>query len=94
MAQLKCLCTNAHSMVNKQEDTGTMVQLESYNLIAIIETWWEESHSWNTMIEDYKHFRRDRQGRRGRGFDLYVKRWIDCRELPQGQPQPRWELVS
>jgi len=46
------------------------------------------------MIEDYKHFRRDRQGRRGRGFDLYVKRWIDCRELPQGQPQPRWELVS
>ena len=30
-----------------------------------METWWDESHDWNTLIEDYRLFRRDRQGRRG-----------------------------
>ena len=34
-------------------------------LTAIMETWWDESHDWNTLIEDYRLFRRDRQDRRG-----------------------------
>jgi len=49
--------------------------------IAITETRWDESHNWNTLIEDYRLFRRDRQGRRGGGIAPYVRKWIDCEEL-------------
>ena len=58
-----------------------MVQLGEYDLIAIMETWWNEWHDWNTPIEDYRLFRRDRQGRRGGGVVLCVRKWIDCEEL-------------
>jgi len=81
IAKLKCLYTNAHSMGNKQEELETVVQLGKYDLIAIMETWWDESHDWNTLIEDYRLFRRDRQGRRGGRVALYVRKWIDCEEL-------------
>jgi len=43
-AQMKCLYTNTHSMGNKQEELEATVLLESHNLIALIETWWDESH--------------------------------------------------
>jgi len=38
---------------------------------------WDESHDWNALIEDYRFFRRDRQGRRGGRAALYVRRRID-----------------
>jgi len=59
-----CLYTNANSMGNEQEEMEAMVQLESFDLIASMETWWGESHNWNTKIEDYKLLRRDGQGSR------------------------------
>ena len=46
-AQLKCLYTNAYSMGNKQEELEATVLLESYDLVAITETWWDESHDWS-----------------------------------------------
>ena len=52
--------------------------LEDYDLVAIMETWCDESHDWNTLIESYRPFGRDRQGRKAGG--LYFK-WIDCEEL-------------
>lgn len=55
----------------------SMVQLENYDLTAIMETWWDESHKWNTGIKVYKLFRRDTQGRRGRGVALYVREETD-----------------
>ena len=73
IVQLKSLLTNEHSMGNKQEEMKTIIQLGNYDLTAISETWWDESHSWNTMIEGYKLFRRYRQGRRGEGLALYFK---------------------
>ena len=56
IAKLKCLYTNSRSMGNKQDELETMAQLRKYDLIAIIETWWDESHNWNTLIEDYRFF--------------------------------------
>ena len=44
IAKLKCLYTNACNMGNKQEELETVVQLGKYDLIAITETWWDESH--------------------------------------------------
>lgn len=73
--QLKCLHTKAYSMGNKQEEVESMVQVENYELIAIKETWWNESHEWNTTLQCYKLFRWDRQGRRDGGVALYVKKW-------------------
>ena len=35
----------------------------------------------SAAIVYYKLFRRNWQGRRGRGIALYVKKWIDCEEL-------------
>ena len=73
IAKLKCLYTNVHSMGNKQEELETMAQLGKYDLIAITETWWDESHAWNTLIEDYRLFRRDRQGRRDGRVALEIR---------------------
>lgn len=35
-------------MDNKQEELESTVQLESYDLIANTETWWDKLHNWNT----------------------------------------------
>ncbi|KAM9590845.1 uncharacterized protein ACIBXB_005894 [Morphnus guianensis] len=82
IAQLKCIYTNTHSMGNKQEEA--IVQLENYDVIAITETWWDDSHNWSAAMDGYKLFRRDRQGRRGGGVALYVRECFDCLELDDG----------
>ena len=65
IAKLTCLYTREHSKQNKQKKLETVAQLGKYDLIAITETRWDESHNWNTLIEDYRLFRRARQGRGG-----------------------------
>jgi len=42
-AQLKCNYTNAHSVGNKQEELEAVVQQDSYDLVMITETWWDDS---------------------------------------------------
>ena len=66
------LYTNAHSM-DKQDKVETLMHLENYDLVAIMETWWDDFHSWNTSVKGYHLFRRDRQGRKGWEVALYVK---------------------
>ena len=39
IAQLQCICTDARSMGNKQEELEAIVQLENYDTVAITETW-------------------------------------------------------
>ncbi|PKU34849.1 mitochondrial fission process protein 1 [Limosa lapponica baueri] len=80
-AQLKCLYTNAGSMGNKQEELEATLLLKSYDLVAITETWWDESHDWRVAINSCRLFRRDRRGRRGGGVALYIKKWLECGEL-------------
>ncbi|KAK4805648.1 hypothetical protein QYF61_022406 [Mycteria americana] len=79
-AQLKCLYTNARSMGNKQELEATLL-LESFDLVAITETLWDESCDWHVAINGYRLFRRDRRGRSGGGVVLYTKKWIESKEL-------------
>ena len=54
---------------------------KSYDLIAITETWWDESHDWNVALDGYRLFRRDRRGRRGGGVALYIKKTLQSEEL-------------
>ncbi|KAK4832671.1 LOW QUALITY PROTEIN: hypothetical protein QYF61_024967 [Mycteria americana] len=84
IAQLKCIYTDACSMGNIQEELEAIVHLENYDVIAITETWWDDSHNWSAAMEGYKLFRRDRQGRRGSGVALYVREYFDCLEPDDG----------
>ncbi|KAK4824521.1 hypothetical protein QYF61_016101 [Mycteria americana] len=83
-AQLKCLYTNARSMGNKQEELEAIVHQENYDMVAITETWWDDSHNWSAAMDGYKLFRRDRRGRRGGGVALYVRERLDSLELDDG----------
>ncbi|KAJ7424185.1 hypothetical protein BTVI_07574 [Pitangus sulphuratus] len=80
-AQLKCMYTNARRMGNKQEEPEAIVQQESYDIVVVTETWWDDSHDWSTAMDGYKLFRRDRQGRRGGRVALYVRESLDSVEL-------------
>ena len=71
-------------MSNKQEELEAIVQQENYDIVAIVETWWDDSHNWIVAMDGYKLFRRDRQGRRGGGVALYVRECFDCLELNDG----------
>ncbi|PKU42645.1 mitochondrial fission process protein 1 [Limosa lapponica baueri] len=84
VAQLKCFYTNVCSMGNKQEELKAIVQQESYDVVAIMETWWDDLHDWSAAMDGYKLFRRDRQGRRGEGVALYVRESYECQELIEG----------
>ena len=52
-------------MGNKQEELEAIVWQASYDLVAIMEMWWDHYHDWNAAMDGYKLFRKDRQGRRG-----------------------------
>jgi len=52
-AQLKRLYTSACSMGKKQEEWEATVLLESYDLLAITETWWGESHNRSAAVNGY-----------------------------------------
>jgi len=47
-------------MGNKQEELETIIQQESYDLVAITEMWWDDFHDWNAAMDGYKLFSRDR----------------------------------
>jgi len=64
-AQLKCLYTNIYSTGNKQEELEATMLLESYDLVALTEPWWDGSHDWSAAVNGYRLFRRDRRGRWG-----------------------------
>jgi len=57
IAQLKCIYTNAVSMGNKQQVLEAIVQQDSYDFVAITETWWYDSHDWRAAMNVYKVFR-------------------------------------
>ncbi|PKU46871.1 rna-directed dna polymerase from mobile element jockey-like [Limosa lapponica baueri] len=80
-AQLKCIYANACSMGNKQDELEAIVWQDSCDIVAIMETWWDDGHDWNAAMKGYKLLRRNRQGRRGGGVALYIRECFDCIEL-------------
>ena len=53
VVQLRCFYTNICSMGNKQEELEAIVQSESYDIVAIMETWWNDSHSCSGVMDGY-----------------------------------------
>jgi len=83
-AQLKCVYTNARSIGNKQEELEAIIQQDGYDLVAITEAWWDNSHDWHAVMNGYRLFRKDRPTRRGGGVALYVREQLECIELYLG----------
>ena len=54
IVQLKCIYTNACSMSNTQEELEAIVQQENYDILAVTETWWDDSHNWSVAMNRYK----------------------------------------
>jgi len=50
IAQLKCIYTNARSMRIKQKELEAIVQQDSYDLVPITETWWDDSLDWSAAM--------------------------------------------
>lgn len=48
----------------------------------------------NATIEDYKLFRKNRQGRTGRSVAVYVERWTDFVELPLRHSHDRMRVYG
>ena len=58
-----------------------LINSQSYVIIGISETWWNECHDGSAGMEGYRLFRRDRQDRQGGGAALYIRERFDCTAL-------------
>lgn len=81
VAQLKCMYTDAHSRDNKQEELEGIVRQKSHDTVTVMETQWDDSHGWSSVLDVYKLFRRDRRGRRGGGVTLCVREALNTMEI-------------
>lgn len=54
-------------MGNKPEELEAIVHQENWDVVAVTEMWWGDSHGWSAAVDGYEHFRRDRQERRWGG---------------------------
>ncbi|KAJ7407222.1 hypothetical protein BTVI_63707 [Pitangus sulphuratus] len=57
---------------------------ERFDIIGISETWWNETCDWSALLDSYRLFRRDRQGRRGEGVALYLIEELEHMDLTVG----------
>ena len=58
--------------------------MKGHDLIAITETWWDNSRDWNAVMDGYTLFRKDRPTRGGGGVALYVREQLECIQLGLG----------
>lgn len=65
----------------KQARLTGSISSQSYDIIGISGTWWNEPHNWAPGMESYRLFRRDKQSRPGGGIALYVRERFDCTAL-------------
>lgn len=72
----QCSCVGS-----KPKELEAIVQQENQDTVPVTERYWDDSHDWGAAMDGYKHFRRDRQGRRGGGVALYIRECFVCRKL-------------
>ena len=81
---MKCIYTNACSVVGKMDELRYLAQNEEPNIIGISETWANETISDAELhIEGYTLFRKDRKSKtqsKGGGVALYVKETLRSRQ--------------
>ena len=80
--EIKCVCLNARSIINKKDELNIMVDDIKPHIIGITETWANNDITDAELgLEGYAMFRKDRMGRRGGGVLLYIKDNIPAYEV-------------
>ena len=70
-AEIKCMCLNARSIINKKNELDIMVDEIKPHIIGITESWANNDITDAELgLEGYVMFRKDRMGRRG-GEECY-----------------------
>ena len=81
-AELKCVCLNARSIINKKNELDIMVDEIKPHIIGITESWANNYITDAEMgLEGYVMFRKDRMWKRGGGVLLYIKETIPAYEV-------------
>ena len=79
--EIKCVCLNARSIINKKNELNIMVDDIKPHIIGITESWANNDITDAELgLEGYAMFRKDRMGRRG-GVLLYIKDTIPAYEV-------------
>ena len=79
--EIKCVCLNARSIINKKDELNIMVDDIKPHIIGITESWANNDITDAELgLEGYELFRKDRMGRRG-GVLLYIKDTIPAYEV-------------
>ena len=64
--EIKCVCLNARSIINKKDELNIMVDDIKPHIIGISESWANNDMTDAELgLEGYAMFRKDRMGRRG-----------------------------
>ena len=80
--EIKCVCLNARSIINKKNELNIMVDEIKPHIIGITESWANNDITDAELgLEGYVMFRKDRIGRRGGGVLLYIKETIPAYEV-------------
>ena len=81
-AELKCVCLNARSIINKKNELDIMVDEIKPHIIGITESWANNDITDAELgMEGYVMFRKDRMGKRGGGVLLCIKETIPAYEV-------------
>ena len=80
--EIKCVCLNARSIINKKKELNIMVDDIKPHIIGITESWENNDIADAELgLEGYVMFRKDIIGRRGGGVLLYIKETIPAYEV-------------
>ena len=80
--EIKCVCLNARSILNKKNELDIMVDDIKPHIIGITESWANNDITDAELgLGGYVMFRKDRMGRRGGGVLLYIKETIPAYEV-------------
>ena len=76
-AEIKCVCLNPRSIINKIKHYGRCLDDIKPHIIGITESWANNDITYAELgLEGYVMFRKDIIGRRGGGVLLYIKETI------------------
>ena len=90
--ELKGVCLNARSIVDKQSELDIMVADIDPHVIGITESWANEDIvDAELALPGYVMFRKDRQVRRGGGVISYIKESIQAYEITLKVKQIVWK---
>ncbi|KAF7252758.1 hypothetical protein EYD10_02105 [Varanus komodoensis] len=81
------------SMGNKQYKLELIVHEGNYDLIGKKETWWDNSHDWNSTVDGYILFKKNRKDKKGGGVALYVRDTNICTEIQEEEPSSPTESI-